>query len=201
MSDVIKDGTGTNNLAKVDSNNRLTTLAVTVEAEQNAAHVGRAFILHARTHTSVASSGGLLYFKNTSDDREFHVTRIYIDAHALSASLIITQFINPTAVSGTDVSSTGIVQKNFSSTVSADGQLIISDASADLTFTGGTEYHAFNIDSKDSRVRDMRLSNVIGPGDTFGLGFETYTGNAVDAEIISFSINLVDESANGTTGI
>ena len=56
---------------------------------------------------------------------------------------------------------------------------------------GGTNYHAFSISSLESVTRNMRGTNILGKGDAIGWSWATVDGgNAVDAEIISFSVNM-----------
>jgi len=189
MADIIKSG-DSGNTAKVDSNSRLFVDSKSSFAEEVAAYRGNAYIWHAQCHLAAATSGGLMAFTSSDQNFAYAITRIYIDAHSLSDDIIVHQVKKPTLVSGTDISTTGIVNKDFSSGSTQQGTLKISDGSADLTYTGGTDYHAFVVQSKQSVHRSMNGTNIISNGDTILWGWETLDGaNAVDGEIISLSIN------------
>lgn len=193
MPEQIRDGTGKGFLAKVDVNNRLRVDSKSSVAEEVAAQNERAFILHGECHLAAAASGGLLAFTSTSVDKLVAISRIYIDAHVLSDNIIVTQVKNPTISSGTDISETGIVNKNYTSRQELLGTLKISDSSADLTYTGGEQYHAFPAPSMTSQQRDMKGTNILGQNDTIVFGWKTADGsNAVDGEVIALSINIYE---------
>lgn len=193
MPEIIRDGTGSGLTAGVESGNRLKVASKMFFAEEIAAQNDRSFIFHGRCHLSANASGGFLAIKNTSPESKIAITRIYIDAHNLSDNLIISQVKNPTVASGTNISSTGMINKNFSSSREVVATLTISDGSADLTYTGGSAYHAFPIESLKQYTRDMKGTNLLGQNDTFLFGWETVDGgNAVDGEIVSFSVNAYE---------
>jgi hypothetical protein len=186
----IQDGTGNGFIAEVTSENRLAVESKVREEEGVEAQLGKAFILHARCHLAAAASGGLIYFTNNSNVVEFMFSRLYFDAFTLTTPIIITQVQGPASVSGgTDISLTGIVQKNFGSALSLDATLVASDGSSDMTYTGGIHYHAFVMNSLQSTMRHMAGTNVITPNKTIVWGWEALTGNATDGEIISLSLN------------
>ena len=180
----------------VDENGRAHTLATTKDFEESAAEDGDSFILHAECHLAAATSGGLLYFTNTSPDKEYHIGRIYIDPQTITpADLLVTQVFDPaTKTGGTNISETGIINKNTGRSTTLTATLRTSDASSDITFTGGTQYHAFPITSRLSVFRDMKGTNIIFPGKTILWGWRREGGGgATDAEKISLSINLYQE--------
>jgi len=177
-------------VAKVDSNKRLFVDSKSSFAEEVAAYRGNAYIWHAQCHLAAATSGGLMAFTSTDPNFAYAITRLYFDAHSLSDDIIIHQVKDPTLSGGTDISSTGKINKNFSSGKTQLGTLVISDGSADLTYTGGTDYHAFVLQNKQCIQRSMNGTNVISNNDVICWGWETLDGaNAVDGEIISLSIN------------
>ena len=193
MPDTIRDGGGTGSVARVDSSNRLHTESKSRQSEEVEAQDAKAFILHGECHLAAAVSGGLLYFTNTSSNKEVVITRIYIDPQVITPTdLIITQVRKPTTTSGgTDISSTGKIQKNFGASTDLEGVLVISDGSSDMTYTGGERYHSIPIKSMTSTPpRHMRGTNVIAPNTTILWGWKTVAaGNATDGEIISLSVN------------
>jgi hypothetical protein len=165
-------------------------------SEEVEAVTGDAFIFHAECHLAAAASGGLLYFKNTSDTKEVVVTRIYVDAQVITPTdLIVTQVKAPATVSGgTDISGAtdqGKVQKNYGKGKNITGTLVISDGSSDMTFTGGQRYHSIPIKTMTSvSERDMKGTNVIAPNTIILLGWKTVGGgNATNGEIIGISMN------------
>jgi len=197
MPETIKDGSS-GNIAKVDSAGRLWTNAKSNAAEEVASHNGNAYIFHGECHLAAATSGGLMYYKHTSQDKHLHITRLYFDAQTLSNDILIYQVKNPTTVSnGKDVSSTGIINKNFSSGQAINGTLKISEGSDDITYTGGTNYHAFVLSSKQSTQRNMLGTNVLKNNDEILWGWTTLGGGtsgngvaATNTDIISLSMNF-----------
>lgn len=189
----IKDGTGKGYDAAVTSLNQLFTYSESIPSEGYQARLGNAFIIHAECHTAAAATGALLAITNNDQNYELEVTRIYIDPHTITPTdLILTQVFEPTLASGTDVSSTAIVQKNRGVADTFDLTVKISDSSADLTYTGGTQYHAFPAKTMTSTQRNMQLTNIIRKNQTILWGWKTRGGgNATDGEIVSLSIDVV----------
>jgi hypothetical protein len=193
MSETIRDGTGSGLLAKVEPGNRLKVASKTSFAEEIAAQNDRAFIFHARCHLKAGTNGGFMAIKNLSIDQKIAISRIYIDAHSLTDNIIVEQIRNPTISGGSDISSTGIINKNYTSDRQMSAQLIVSDGNSDMTFTGGSPYHAFPVQSLQQYARDMKGTNLIGQNDIFLFGWETVDGgNAVDGEVVSFSVNCYE---------
>lgn len=189
MPETIKSG-DSGYIAKVDSNNRLYVDSKSFFGEEVGAKEGDAYIWHGQCHLAAATSGGLMSFTSADQTFAYAITRIYIDCHTLSDDIIIHQVKNPTLTGGTDISTTGIINKNFQSGKTQQGTLKISDGSANLTYSGGTDYHAFVVQTLKSYQRNMQGTNILKNGDSILLGWETVDGaNAVDGEIISISIN------------
>ena len=173
-----------NGLARVE--------AVSLDKEEQSAQDGESYIFHAECHTAAATSGTLLYIKNNSTVNSIHVTRIYIDPQSLTPTdLFLTQGISPTSISsGTDVTSTNIIQKNTGkvNALKDASTMTISDGSADITLTGGTVFHKFPVASRTSSQRNMNGTNVIAPGGEWYIGY-TSAGGATNGEVISLSVN------------
>jgi len=168
--------------------------AISLSGEESAAHDGNAYIVHGHCHTAAATSGGLMYIKNTSATDALHIGRIYIDPGVLTPTdMFLSKIINPTTTTGgTDTTASGVVQKNTGKTnaLATNGLILkISDAASDFTYFGGNDYHHFPVASRTSIFRDMKGTNVIGPGGEWLLGWES-AGGATDAEIIHVSVNL-----------
>ena len=94
---------------------------------------------------------------------------------------------DPVLAAGT-ANTTGVVQKNRAKGTTISATFTVSDAAADLTYTGGTQYHAYPIKTMSSEQRNMQGTNVLGPGNILLIGY-TSVGAATDAEIVSMSIN------------
>jgi len=169
--------------------------SICYSGEEKAAHDGNAYIAHAVCHTAAAASGTLMYIKNLTPDKDFHITRIYIDAQTLTPTdLLLTQAVNPATVTGgTVVTTSVVVQKNTSknNNFAGSGAIItMSDGSSDCTITGGDQFHEYPIDSREKTTRNMEGTNVIGPGGEWVIGYKREGGgNATDGEKISLSVN------------
>jgi hypothetical protein len=187
----IDDGSGEGNSAKVDKNKRIHTASVVMRAEETEAANGEAFIFHGECHLAAASSGGLMVITNDSTTHDVVFTRIFIDPQTLVIPIILTQVKRPATVTGgTDISATGIINKLYDSGKTSSCTLKISDASSDITFTGGEQYHAPFIRSQISLERDVEGTNILTPGTTIVFGWKTESGNATDADIIGLSVNM-----------
>jgi len=194
MGFCIEDGSGDGYNAKVDNSNRLYVNSESLDVEEVAAKTGESLILHGKCHLTAATSGALMYFKNTSRLYDYVITRIYVDAHQLTTGVYINQIKKPTRSNGTEISATGIMNKKYDSGLTLDADLYISDGSSDMTFTNGTNYHSFSMSSLQSQQRHMRGTNVITPGAAIGWGWTAISGSATDSDglsnLISLSINL-----------
>ena len=189
---IIQDGTGKGPSAKVTVKNRLAVDAIAVFAEEEAAHDENAFIVHSPCHLSASTAGALLSIKNTSNDYNYHITRIYIDPHKITpTALRVTQVLDPTASVGSS-STISVVNKNTNSAAALTGTFLGSNATADLTLTSGDTYHEFGVKTMSSMERDMKGTNIIGPNKTIAWGFNSTTA-ATNAEVIGLSINLYRE--------
>jgi len=196
MSKISDNSGGPGYGAKVDSKNNLWTRAVSIPAEEDHAVDGDSYIAHGECHTAAATGGGLMSLKNNYPNKEVVITRIYIDSHTITPTdLVMVQVFEPaTTTSGTDITSTGIVQKHLGKQNAAKDNLTltISDGSANLTYTGGTKYHAPPLPTMTSQTREMKGTNVITPNKTILWGFKRAGGgSATDAEIVSLSVNFI----------
>jgi hypothetical protein len=193
MSTRIEDGTGSGNFASVTSLKQLSVQSESVPSEGYQAQLNRSFIVHAECHTAAAASGGLMIITNNDQDYDLEISRIYIDACVLTpADLIVTQEFDATGASGTDVSSTAVIQKNKNSNATFNLTVKVSDSSADLTLSGGTQYHRFAMPTKTSQQRDMKGTNIIPSNSSIAWGWKTAGGgSATDGEIVSLSVNVI----------
>lgn len=191
---IIENGTGNGGYkVRVNKYSQLSVISEEVPSEGAQSSLGNSFIVHAECHTSAASSGGFLYIKNNEPNIYVEITKIYIDPHTITpTNLIITQWFDPTPVGGTDLSSSAVIQKNRGSGSTLNLSVLASTSSGDVTFTGGTRYYSFPVRSMISTERNMNSTNQLVVNKAIGWGWKTVSGaNAVDGEIISFSVNLV----------
>ena len=134
----IHDGTGTGNEAKVDSNNRLHTDAVTNARRRQAALEENAFELGTGEITlTSANTSAVLYFKN-NETKDFVIDSLEITCKNSTGgaidSFLVELLINPTGLSaGT---STSAVNMNFGSSKTLTADITIGQEAA--TVTGGT---------------------------------------------------------------
>ena len=169
--------------------------AVTVSSEEDAAHKGMAYALHGVCHLAAATSGVLMYFKNTSALNTLHITRVHIDPQgAMTPTDLLVNFtLNPTTqTSGTDITSTGVVQKTtnkVNALKDAGITLKISDGSADATFTGGDQFEEFPITDVTSVLRNLDGAVDVGPGGEFIVGWAS-AGTATDAELVGVTVQV-----------
>lgn len=193
MFTIIKDGEGSGRSAGVTSSGKLKTYSTVEPVEQSEAEEGNSFIIHAECHTAAATNGGLLYIYNNDTSYDMVITRIFIDAHTITPTdLICMQIFDTTIANGTDVSSSAIVNKNRGNSNTFDLTIKQSDGSSDMTYSGGTKYHSFPIKTMTSNFRDIAGTNIIQAGRSVLFGFKRAGGgSATDAEIISFSVNVI----------
>ncbi len=183
------------------ANGRAQVEAVSYFAEEAAGEDGDAYIFHGECRTDAAAAGALMYIKNTSSTKNIRIGRLYFDPQTLTdADLLVTQWITPTTTTGgTDITTSGIIQKKTSApnALASTGCILkISDASSDMTFTGGSRFHTFPLNSRTSSQRDMKGTNIVGPGGEWFLGYKLEDGSsAVGDQIIGISINCYIEEA------
>lgn len=194
MSQVIKSGSS-GNILIINNEGQLLGRVRSASSEEHRSDGGQSFILSAECHLSASINGGLMAFKNTDPSDHVHITRLYFDSLTANDDIIIYQVKNPTISNGTNVSTTNIINKNFENNRTLSGVLTVSDASSDLTYTGGSKYHSFVLEAKKSRMRDMMGTNVLGNNNMVLFGWATLDGaNAVDGDKISISLNCFVEA-------
>lgn len=188
----IEDGKGSGYRAEVTSMNQLVVQAESIPSEGFQAQQGKSFIIHAECHTAAAASGAFLQITNNDSAYDMEITRIYIDAHTITPSdLICVQVFDATESGGT-TNTTAVVQKDRNTADTFDLTVKQSDGAADLTYTGGTQYHAFPINSMSGSQRNMNGTNRIPANSSVLFGWKTRGGgNATDGEIVSFSVNVI----------
>jgi hypothetical protein len=100
MAEIIKDGTGKGNTAKVDNNNQLHTFSVTESEQRQASQIGNEYNINTGTiaYTGTGDSS-MIYFKN-DEDTDFVVTAVAVGLGTRSATVTdsanVTIIRNPT---------------------------------------------------------------------------------------------------------
>lgn len=181
----IADGTGTGNLAKVNSRNRLETLAI---SEPRVADIsktfGRAFILASDfiSLTTTGSFNGILYIKNTSSDYDLFIDKLRVCSSA-SAFLQCRIINNPTT--GTLISDANAADQLSSKIGSSQTFLGLAyAASADgKTVTDGANMSQFINMSPGHTIQEYDGSIVIPNGQAIALTIKPSASTTVCAEV------------------
>jgi hypothetical protein len=146
MAEIIKDGTGKGNTAKVDNNNQLHTFSVTESEQRQASQIGNEYNINTGTiaYTGTGDSS-MIYFKN-DEDTDFVVTAVAVGLGTRSATVTdsanVTIIRNPTG--GDLISDATAVSinsnTNFGSSNALSSTTLIYKGKDGGTITGGTEH-------------------------------------------------------------
>ena len=190
MSDLIKDGTGTGNKAKVDSKNRLRTLAVIETGGTTAALIGDLYNVNTETISlTSANASSLLYIKNT-DQIPWVVDRVFYNAGVStggSGDFLAEVIANPT--DGTLISGgTAITPHNlnFGSTKSLTATTLKGVEGS--TITDGEVRVSTIIPTSGSRVLIAFDAIILPAGSSLAIKITPQTGNS--AMNIQVGLNL-----------
>ena len=177
---VMKDGTGTGNTMKVDSNNRAHTYSVTINEENQANEDGDAYNINTDDITLTnATETPVLYVKN-NEDKDLHITAFALHAGSTtggttSEDIKWTVIRNPTA--GTIISNANNVaiksNRNFGST-----DTLLADAykgATGETMTDGDDHIVFK-STNQSRVY-ATIDELIPKGSSIGIKCAPQTSN------------------------
>ncbi len=164
---------------------------------------GDSYAIHAECHTAATAAGGLLAITNDSNDFDVFIERIYFDGQVITPTdLLVLQVKEPATITGgTDITGSltvGVTQKNYGSGKNLSSVLTVlqSDGASDITYTGGQQYHAFGIKTMESKLRDMRGTNIITAGKSILWGYKTVGGGAAtDGEKVSLTVNITIKAA------
>ena len=146
MAEIIKDGTGKGNTAKVDNNNQLHTFSVTETEQRQASQLGNEYNINTGTiaYTGTGESS-MIYFKN-DESTDFIITAIAVGLGTRSATVTdaanITIIRNPT---GGDIISDATAvsinsNTNFGSSNSLSSTTLAYKGKDGGTITGGTDH-------------------------------------------------------------
>jgi hypothetical protein len=177
---IIKDGTGTGNQLRVDTNNRAHTFSISLSENQEATFIFDNYNLNSGQLTlTSANESGVLYLKNTS------ATDLVIDRLAPSTMastggtgnerLIMRVYRNPTG--GTLISNATeadiLSNKNFGSNETIDA--LVYKGVEGATVTGGSLSYIVYVSNGGSAVIPVDL--VLPRGTSLAVTFEPTTGN------------------------
>ena len=179
MPDIILDGSGNGYRAKVDSNYRLFTNAVTIDEDQEATKTGKSFNINTGIITLTdANETPLFYFKN-NENSNYHITAIIIGSWTSTGGTGIEPQItivkNPTG--GTIISNANDVSinsnRNFGSSEILDA-LAYKGATGE-TLTGGLDHLIFVMSTSGRLV--ALVDEVIPKGLSLGIKYTPQTSN------------------------
>lgn len=189
----INDGTGSGNSAKVDSNKRMHTQAVTETEALHAAEIGEAFNINTG-NISFTAAGTLLYIKN-NEDKELIIEAIAVGTGTGTTSDIgeITVERNPTG--GDLISDATAVDmnenRNFgsSSTLTAD----IFKGKSGGTSTGGDDIILFYHDSNGRLFGSIDL--VVPKGQSIAVTYDPKLSSGTQKAYCAIICHLKDSAS------
>lgn len=146
MPDTIRDGTGTQYEAKVDTSNRLHTRSVETDTAVQAAVDGRAYNINTKKLALTDGVSGLLYFFN-SEDSDFIVESIALGVSSATLSDIGELLFIADPTGGTLISdATAVdikVNRNAGSGNTLKTTTLVYKGGDGKTVTGGTDAALF----------------------------------------------------------
>lgn len=182
MAIVIKDGSGTGKEAKVDSKNRLSTLAISEQqmhdissSEGDVHYVSTLGFIDINT---LNTETAILYTKNTSTTKQFVINSIRTCGNQIQKVLM---YRNPSTGTIIDNATAGQnTNANFSS--SKTPSLTTYKGADTYTFTDGTHLgnHINGVGHSTEKTGD---AVILGPNDSFGLTFELANSGVVCAAL------------------
>jgi len=197
MPDMIRDGTGSAFLQKVDANNRSHVQAVNVPADHNATKNGNSYNINTGVITLTdAVQTPVLYVKN-NEERDFHITAIAVgmgpSIGGAGSIPMVTIIRNPTV--GTIVSGATNVDMNSNRNYGSSQTLAVDafkGATGD-TLTDG-EDHILIFQTANSRLF-AAIDEVLPKGKTIGVKITPQPSNT-SMEIYAAFICHLDDPAN-----
>ena len=171
MSVVRIGGSTGGNIVKVDTSQRLHTLAVTVTEDERASVAGDAYNINTGVITlTSANESGVFYFKN-NEDRDFDTTAlVFAFGASASGSGEIQIMVEKNPTGGTVVSDASAVainsNRNFGSskTLTAD----VFKGAEGKTFTGADEDHIMVFANASTRFQ-FDIVDTLTKGDSMGI--------------------------------
>lgn len=187
MSNIIKDGTGTGKVLKVDSSNRAHVHAVTESLSQNASRDGNGYNINTGTITlTTASKSELLYIENVGDN-DLHIATIgYLIGNSTGGSGDIELGVNKNITGGTLISGALAPAINENKNCGSKKTLIVNTykGAEGTTGTGGTPFYSSLIGGAP-RSYPINTGDIVIPrGTNISLNITPPTGNtSMDVQI------------------
>jgi hypothetical protein len=176
----IQDGTGSGNLAKVGSDNRLYTSTVNTESEEYASENGLAYNLNTGIITLTnATKTPVFYLKNNEDYDLIIGTLFYMTGASTggSGNVLVEVIRNPTA--GTIVSNATPVEMNVNRNFGSSRSLSVSayKGATGNTLTDGAKFIESILSTATQRVPVSVGAVVIPKGSSIAIQITPSTGN------------------------
>jgi len=177
MAEIIKDGTGDNYSAKVDSNNRLHTKSVTETNFEDAVSMGNGYSYNTGIiNLTSDNESAILYIKNNSDKImhiQTSIVQIGKSTNGTTTDIVATSYFNPTG--GTIISdASAAIVSNFNLSSSNQFAGDTYKGAEGKTLTGGvTLQDLFISPSREELISFLQLPK----GQSIGLSFTPPSGN------------------------
>ena len=190
MPDMLRDGGGSGNLAKVNSDGNLITRSISVDQRLESAVDEEAYYevtTGVQTLTDSAETP-MVYLKNTRTDGFVIVLdRFFFDIWTSTSGTgqgTLKYYRNPTVTGGTAITP---VNTNYGSTSSATGTFTRTQT----TMSGGTVWWTESISNPDSVAREEGRI-VIPPGSSHGVSLAAPTSNSSMAVSMNIAFYYLD---------
>ncbi len=192
MSDTIKDGAGTGQLARVNNDGQLVTRATAVEQRLHSSADGLYFeATTGKVEITDANETPMIYIKNDNTDTDtiLVIDRVFVDtwdSTGGSGGGTIVYFRNPDITGGTDIIP---VNSNYGSGNSMDGTF--KKSMTTLTEGGGTEWWWGNV-PEDSGIVVEEGRIIIPPGYSMGISYQAPASNT--SQYVAINIAMYESS-------
>jgi hypothetical protein len=196
MSEMLRDGTGSGNLQKVDANNRALTRSVNTPEDEQATKLGTSYNINTGIiDLTNANETPLIYIKN-NEDEDLHIQTIIIGTWSSTGGsgtdgVPKAVFLrNP--ITGTTVENTNdvdiISNRNYGSskTLTVDAY----KGATGETLTGGTDHIIIQMGTSGRTV--VSIDEVIPKGSSFGIKYTPQGSNTSQKVYAAVVAHLID---------
>jgi len=189
MAEIIKDGTGSGNTARVDPENRLSVKALILPEDLEAGLLGCAFDISSTLITLTNDTANSLVYIKNNECGDLVLSAVFADFGSSTCGVgtgIITQNINPTA--GTLVCCTPtcaqVLNRKIGASCTLTADIYRADANSQ-TLTGGS-----TIQFPQSAGTNAFFASpfILPKGASFGFGYQPPAGNTSMVVQIGFLI-------------
>ena len=195
MPEMIRDGTGSGSLARVNSDNQLVTRAIGVEQRLKSTLDFNYFeATTGQVTLTDAVETGIIYLKNLiTDGRVLVIDRVFCDiwtsTNGSGADGTLKYYLNPTITGGTIITPNNT---NFGSTIAATGTFLKSTT----TISGNAWWTGYSTDKTSVIFEEGRI--VVPSGSSFAISCAAPTGNtsmkiSINVAFYYFDKNLVGD--------